>query len=346
MTVPMPGMMKAAVYEGPYQIKVKKVDIPVPKKGEALIRIKYAGICGSDIHVYRGHHPRRKSNTILSHEFVGEIAAMHNEETSTLKIGDRVAVEPTLYCACCKPCRSGSYNVCETVGIYGIDKDGGMAEYIAVPLHTLYPIPGELNLAHAALIEPLAVALHAVRKSRVQVGCQTLVLGGGPIGSLVAAVCRVAGASYVAVSEVNPYRLSVLNEMGVIAVDPAEADLKEFVLDGTGGQGLDVVFEAAGVEKTLEQASSLVNRQGQIMIVTTASKITAFDLQTVCYSELNVVGCRTYTSGDFKAAIALLSSHQIHVEPLISKVYPLEEASRAMKHADEGREAMKILVRP
>jgi 2-desacetyl-2-hydroxyethyl bacteriochlorophyllide A dehydrogenase len=339
-------MMKAAVYEGPYQVRVKKVDIPVPQNGEALIRIKYAGICGGDIHVYRGHHPRRKSNTILSHEFVGEIAALHNEETSTLKVGDRVAVEPTLYCACCNPCRSGNYNVCETAGIYGIDKDGGMAEYIVVPLHTLYPIPGALDLAHAALIEPLAVALHAVRKSRVQAGSQTLVLGGGPIGSLVAAVCRFVGASYVAVSEVNPYRLSVLNEMGINTVNPLEADLKEFVLDGTGGQGLDVVFEAAGVEKTIEQATSLVNRQGQIIIVSIASKITVFDLQTVTYSELNVVGCRTYTSGDFKAAIDLLSSRQINVEPLISKVYPLQEADQAMKHADEGREAMKILVRP
>ncbi|MGI6096799.1 MAG: zinc-dependent alcohol dehydrogenase [Dethiobacteria bacterium] len=338
--------MLSAVYAGPYKVEQRWEDIPEPGKGELLLKIKYAGICGSDMLIYYGKHPRGREGIIMCHEFVGEVVELGANCSGKFKIGDRVAVEPLIACGSCQPCLSRNYNVCETLGLYGIDKHGGLAEYIAVPEKNLHLIPERVTFEQAALLEPLAVACHVVDRSRVRLGSNVLVLGGGPIGYLIALVCKTAGVSYVGVSEVDPYRLRKLKEAGIEVINAREEDLQEAVLEKTKGNGVDIVFEAAGVTQTLRQATTITNIRGQIVIVALVSEPVPFDLTAVNFKEYDVIGSRTYTDKDYVTALKLLEQGKASVELLITHTLPLAEASRGFEIVAAGKEVMKVLIRP
>ena len=200
----MPETMRAALWLGKEQVAVRVVPRPAVGPGQALIRVAYAGICGTDLMIYLGKHPRAKAPLIMSHEFCGVIAEADGE---AYPAGAPVTVNPLLTCGQCYPCRHGLSHVCERLGLLGIDADGGFAEYALAPLHTVRPLPPGLPLVEAALIEPLAVAVHAVRASDLKVGDTVAVLGAGPIGIMVAQVARLGGARRVLISERSPRQL-------------------------------------------------------------------------------------------------------------------------------------------
>jgi (R,R)-butanediol dehydrogenase / meso-butanediol dehydrogenase / diacetyl reductase len=340
----MQKMMKAVFYEGPNMLSIRETPIPEPAPGEALLRILYSGICGSDIHVYRGEHKRGKTGVILCHEFVGEIVTLPSTVCAELMVGCKVVAEPTLYCGRCEPCMTGSYNICASRGIYGIDQHGSLAEYMAVPVDKLYPVPEEVDSLQAALVEPLAVALHAAGLSGIQPGKNVLILGGGPIGALLAFVCRLGGVGCLVVSEINDYRSALLNKLGIITTNPLRENLSELIDKSVGKYGFDLVFEVAGLEATMLQATAAVKARGRIVIVSNPVKPLPFDLFEISNKELEVVGSRTYTSRNFHDAIRMLASGQLTVSGLISKVFPLSQADQAIKLAAEGKDTMKILV--
>src|SRR4030043_499320 len=194
--------MKAVLYRDIQVVKMSDIKRPIITNNEALIKVEYAGICGTDLHIFDGLHPRAKAPLVMGHEISGVIEEM-NTEKKDIKIGDRVAINPLISCGYCLPCREGNPHLCPNLKLVGIDQNGGFEEYVKIKDDKLYKIPNSLPLDLAALAEPVAVAVHAVRKSKLLVGDKVVVMGGGPIGQLVALICRINGASSIVLSEIK-----------------------------------------------------------------------------------------------------------------------------------------------
>lgn len=327
--------MKALVYRGPKDLRVEEVPVPELKKGEALIKVAYAGICGSDLMIASGKHPRARAPLILGHEFCGEVVEVYDSPDQSL-IGQRVVVEPLLTCQRCRPCLEGNYHVCETLGFLGIDAPGGMAEYVAAPVKKLYPI-ADLSYEEAALVEPVAVAIHAVRRSGFKVGEIGVILGGGTIGQLVAQVLLGAGAAEIIISETSPYRREYLGRLPIKVVDPAKEGLKE--------NAADVVFEAAGVAETISQAVSVARVRGTIVQLGLPKTPVPLDLVKVAFKELSWIGTRVYNRWDYLAAIELLRRGKIERNTLVTHVLPLEEGAWGIELVSQGQ-GIKVLLKP
>lgn len=327
--------MKALVYQGPGEVRVEEVPRPELKKGDALIKVAYAGICGTDLMIADGKHPRARAPLILGHEFCGEVVEVHDPGDRSW-IGQRVVVEPLLTCQRCRPCQEGNYHVCESLGFLGIDAPGAMAEYVAVPVARIYPID-DLSYERAALVEPVAVAVHAVRRSGFKVGETGVILGGGTIGQLIAQVLLAAGATEVIVSEASPYRREYLKKLPVKVVDPAREELKE--------NTADVVFEAAGVADTVNQAVNLARVRGTIVQLGLPKVVPPVDLVKVAFKELSWIGSRVYNRNDYLVALELLRCDKIKMETLVTHVLPLEEGARGIELLNQGQ-GIKVLLKP
>jgi (R,R)-butanediol dehydrogenase / meso-butanediol dehydrogenase / diacetyl reductase len=337
--------MKSVVWHGAYQASFEDSPMPTPKEGEVLIKVVYAGICGSDITIYSGKHWRAKPPMIPGHEFSGEVVEV-NAAGSDLKVGERVVVEPLLPCGKCHACLSGSYHVCTTLKLLGNDCDGGFAEYVCAPAHRVYRIPDHLSMEEAALVEPASVATHDVRRSNVKLGDHVTVLGGGPIGLLVAQIARVASACPVDIVEISDWRLDLAKRMGFDPINPKQVDTVEEVLRRTNGKGADVVFDTAGAAVTSAQLTKLVKVHGQVMIVAMPKEYHPVDLAAFALKEIDLRGCRVYNADDYRAAINLIAEGKIDVKSMISHVMPLEQGVEGLELARKGDASMKILLKP
>lgn len=337
-------MMKAGLYVSEKEVKVGTIEKPTLKEGEALIKVSFAGICGTDMMIYFGKHPRAKAPLAMGHEFSGVIEDMKGD--TSFRIGDRIVVEPTISCGKCAACLSGNSHVCETLRLIGIDSDGGFAEYVAVPFHRLHKIPDTLSASHAALVEPVAVGIHTVRRSNVKVGDTVLVLGAGPIGLLTALTAKLAGADKIFISDISPYRLGKAKELGFLALDGKAVDVVEEVKLATNGIGADVVFEVAGNNITANQMIHACRTQGQIVVVSVYKQAPTIDLAAMHFRELSLTTTRCYSHADFATAISMMGSGEIDVTPFISHQLPLDEIERGFQLMTNPEEALKILFQP
>ncbi len=321
-----------------------ELDKPVPGEGEALIKISYAGICGTDMMIYAGKHPRAKAPLALGHEFCGMIEQVNGQ--GGFAAGDRVVVEPTLSCGTCDACRAGQNHVCRTLKLIGIDKHGGFAEYVTAPLHRLHRVPEELSDELAALTEPLACAVHTVRRSRVKVGDTVAVLGAGPIGLLVGLVAKLAGAQRIIISDISPYRLSVAKQLGFTALNAKETNVVESVKALTEGKGADVVFEVAGTPATAKQMVEIAKIQGEIFVVSVFKEPPAVDLANMHYREISLTTSRCYSGGDFSAAMQMMAANMLDLSPLISHRIGLHDIAEGFELMKNTEQSLKILIRP
>ena len=237
------GTMRAVFYNGARTFTPGKTSIPAAGPGEALLRVLRVGICGTDLHIFQGHLDNRVPHGgIIGHETFAEV--VEAPAGSGVAAGDRVVVEPVRFCGTCRACRIGANYICYNLKVLGVDLPGGMQEYWPVPVDRLIKVPDSLPDDHAAVIEPLAVATHDVTRAGVKTGDAVLVFGGGPIGCLIALVCRHRGAR-VAVVEINPYRVEMLRRLGLEVVGPG-VDPVRFATEWTDGDGVDVAFEVTG----------------------------------------------------------------------------------------------------
>ncbi|MHB0859270.1 MAG: zinc-dependent alcohol dehydrogenase [Anaerolineae bacterium] len=333
--------MRAALWLGTEQVAFREVERPTPRPGEALIRVAYAGICGTDLMIYLGKHPRAKAPLVMSHEFVGAIVEADGDAFAP---GTPVAVNPLLTCGACYACRNGIPHVCARLGLVGIDRDGGFAEYVATPLHTVRPLPESLPLVQAALIEPLAVAVHALRASDLRVGDVTAILGAGPVGILTAQVARLAGARRVFVSEQSPRRLQIARDLGFEVIDVAQQNTVQTIMDATGGEGLPVVFETAGVQATIREAGQLGRPGGQILQVGMPKTPPLVDISGLSYRELRITPIRVYREEDFDQAIHIAATGRVDLVQPVTHVVSLRELAAAFEVAHQATDACKILV--
>lgn len=337
--------MKALVYHAGGDARYEDVPVPTLKDGEVLVKVSHSGICGSDLTVYSGKHWRGQPGTIMGHEFSGEVAEVR-AAGSDLRTGEPVVVEPIIPCKTCYVCLDGAYNACVTLKVLGIDAPGCFAEYAAVPVERVYRIPASLSLKTAALVEPTAVAAHVVRRSKVRVGNQVVVLGGGPIGLLTAQVARVASAMPVALVEVSPWRLELARKLGIDTIDPAKTDVKEAILSRTDGKGADVVYDCAGAAPTAALFAAITRIRGQVVQVAMPHDLRPIDLANFAFREIEYVGCRTYDYKDYHAAIALVAEHRVDAESMISHVFPLRDGKDGLDLAARGGDSMKVLLKP
>jgi (R,R)-butanediol dehydrogenase / meso-butanediol dehydrogenase / diacetyl reductase len=343
MEVLMMKEMYAGLYLGDKTVGTNKIAKPILKEGEALIRVAFAGICGTDMMIYSGKHPRAQAPLAMGHEFSGVIQEIRGE--SSFAAGDRVVIEPTLSCGGCEACMAGQFHVCKTLKLIGIDHNGGFAEYAAVPIHRLHRIPDELSDIHAAVTEPVAVAIHTVRRSNLKVGDNVVILGAGPIGLLTALVARQAGAGQIIISDISPYRLEKAKQLGFTALDAKHVNITEEVVRLTSGVGADVVFEVAGNQITAKQMIETVKIQGQIVVVSVYKQAPIIDLAAMHFREISLTTTRCYTKADFKKAIQLMRDGTIDVSPIISHELPLQQIAEGFKLMEDSDISLKVLFK-
>jgi len=335
--------MKAAYYEGNKRFSVGESKIVPPGPGEVRMKVAYAGVCGTDLHIYLGHMDQRvKMPQVVGHEASCEIVDV-GEGVTDFKVGDHVVLRPTDACGKCPTCERGDINVCPSINFIGITSPGAFQGSWTVPAHLLHKLPASINMVHAALIEPLAVACHDVRFGEVTDKDYCVVIGAGPIGVLEALVCREKGARVV-MSEVNPARVKLVAEMGFEVVNPAETDLVKYVMDATGGDGADVVFEVTGSQAGAEMMTKLPRTHGRIVVVAIFSEPKMVDLRTILWREYTVVGARNYVKQDYEEAIRLVASGNLPLDKIVSDVRPIDRVQETFEEIASGSaNFMKVL---
>ncbi len=337
--------MQAAVYLGIEDIQVKDVPKPEIGAGEILVRVQFGGICGGDMSIYAGKHPRAKAPLVPGHEIFGRIESTGAGAGDEWKKGMRVVLYPVVSCGKCAPCRENNIHVCETLRVVGIDRDGGFAEFVKVEPDKLFAIPDGVSDEEAVVIEPLAVAVHAVQNSAFRVGDSALVIGGGPIGNLVAQVLRASGAREVIVSEVKPYRRDLAARAGFKVIDPSAGDIQQSLQQLTGSRFADTVFEATGFAGAYKDAIQCCKVRGHIAFVGIPKTIPEVDILTILFKEIFTSSARMYSRKDYLGAIALLLRGAVDVLPLIEKI-PLKDAPLGFHMMKAADTSLKVLLVP
>ena len=330
------------IYE-PFKTRFLQRTISQIADDEVLIRIRASAICGSDLHIARGRHPSAPLPCTIGHEFSGEVAAVGGSVTKVAP-GQRVTVEPCIVCGTCEACRRGEYAYCEHISYTYRRGDGAMADYIAIKEPYVYALPDYLTYETGALMEPLSVATHAVRRADIGLGDSVLIIGAGAIGMLVAAMCRQSGAQQIIIADVSDARLDIALQMGATeAVNSGKCDLEQEVGRLTNGRGVDKSFECVGLESCFHQAVNTLRHNG------TATVIGIYENQDLHFAparlithEIRIQGSQGYC-WDFPVAIA--TARNIPLEKLITHRFPLSELQTALDTAlDKNSGSIKVLL--
>jgi (R,R)-butanediol dehydrogenase / meso-butanediol dehydrogenase / diacetyl reductase len=333
--------MRASFYEGAGRFRTGSAPVPTAAAGEALLKVRRVGICGTDLHIFQGHLDHRvPKGGIIGHETFAEVAEA--PAGGGFAKGDRVVVEPLRVCNACRACRMGATWLCYKLKVLGVEVPGGMQEYWAVPAGSLIKVPASMPDDHAAVVEPLAIAVHAVTRANVKRDDAVCVFGGGPIGALIAMVCRHRGARVI-VSEVNPFRVALLEGLGLEVAGPG-VDVVKLANDWTGGDGVDVAFEVTGNAAAVRLMTDAVRVWGTISVVAIHAEPMTVKLYPMFARELTMQGTRLYARADWEEAIRLAASGAVPVGPLVSHKIPLEGLQEGMERALRGGPVMKVLV--
>jgi (R,R)-butanediol dehydrogenase/meso-butanediol dehydrogenase/diacetyl reductase len=335
--------MRAATYTGARTFTVQDASEVPPGPGEVSIEVAFTGICGTDLHIFHGDMDGRVSRpAVIGHEMSGRVAAL-GAGVAGWSVGDLVTVLPVKSCGECPACMAGNSHVCMKLVFIGIDAPGAMQRRWTVPANLLVALPDGVSLEHAALVEPTAVAVHDVRRSGLVKGETAVVVGGGPVGLLIATVAANAGGDVVVI-ELDPYRRSVAESIGLRTLDPSSEDVTTYITAATGGAGAAVAFEVSGAAAGVTTAVEVLAVRGRLVMVAIHSQPREINLHRFFWRELTMVGARLYDRSDFETAVSLVASGVIPADTLISKVVPLDEVSSAFEALESGSGVMKVLV--
>jgi L-iditol 2-dehydrogenase len=325
------------------KFEIRKTDMPVIRPGTVIVKTDYVGICGSDAHFFE--HGRIgeyavKFPYILGHECAGTVVEVASD-VSSLKVGDRVALEPGIPCGKCTQCLSGKYNLCSDVVFFATPPYNGTNQnYVMHPAEWAFKLPNNVSTLEGALIEPLAVGLHAVRQGGVSLGDVVLIFGAGCIGLVTLLSARAAGATMVIVVDVLKMRLEKAKESGAVTINATEQDVVSTVASITGGRGVDVAIDAAGAQQTITTAPFLMRRGGTMVMVGQAvDTVDKFPKNAILVRELNIKSVFRYRN-IYPIAINAIASGFINIKTIVSHTYPFEKIQEAYNYVIEDKQSI------
>ena len=336
--------MKTLVYAAPEKVEIREMAVPEPQVGQVRIKVKYCGICGSDIGIFTGKHPRAQAPLVLGHEFIGTIDAI-NGGSGKFKVGDRVSAYPLISCGHCFACETGIPHVCQTLKLIGIDVDGGIAEYVTCDESVLFKIDESVSDKAASVIEPLAVIIRTVHQADFKALDSAVVVGAGPIGILTGIVLKHLGASKIIISDIDELRLDMCKEFGFETVNVKNDNLIDYVNNATNGVGVDVVFECSGSEVAALEMTKLCRIGGTICLTGVHKVPHAVNLQDVNFKEQTLIGSRVYTMREFGQAVVFAKEIAPELEKIVTHIVPLTESTKVFDLIKDPSEmTVKVVV--
>jgi len=342
--------MKAYLLHGKKDLRLEEIPDPVPGPGEVLVKVRSAGICGSDIHYYQ--HGRVGDYVPLNafvpgHEFSGDVAQT-GVNVSKIKVGIRVAVDPSQPCGLCSYCRTGHYNLCENMKYFGAASvvphlNGAFAEYVVVPERNCFPLPDSVSFIEAALLEPLSVAMQAVVRSGIITGKSVMITGGGTIGQFILLAAKASGAGKIIVSEIMEYQRNFALQIG----DDAVMNPKDQSMESSAGElvkaGFDIIFEASGAEQAINLALRLVRRGGTIVQLGFLPDNIQIPGNLIMTKELSVLGSFRFANV-FDLALNMVASGKIKVKPLVTQIIPFDRLIEGIELASSRKNVIKVEI--
>jgi L-gulonate 5-dehydrogenase len=325
--------MKSIYLKTPGEIGIKEALEPIRKQNEALIKVKSIGICGSDVGAYRGTNPLVSYPRIIGHEIAGEVVEIE-KNSNDIKVGDRVIIDPYIYCGNCYPCSLGRTNCCEDLKVLGVHIDGGMTELFAHPSELLHKIPDNIPWEQVPVAEPLTIALHAIHRLNVKEGEHVAIIGAGPIGLLAALVALAYNATPILIDIVDE-RLKFANGLGIKhTVNPIKGDAVKIIKEITNARMAEAVIEASGSNIAIRNSIDYVAYAGRVAFTGWPKEDTMLPTGLFTKKEIDIRGSRT-SAGEFEEALKLISEGTIDVTPIISKVVSLKDIPDAVKDLSE-----------
>jgi L-iditol 2-dehydrogenase len=341
------GNMRQAVLVAPHEFRIQEAAIPQPGPGDVVIQVEAAGICGSDLHTYHGENPVITLPRVMGHEMAGRVVAAG--PGVEWQIGQAVAVEPDVPCGQCEYCRAGLTHYCTDMRFVGsLRYDGAFADYVLAPAKTAFALPANLSPEEGTFAEPVAVAVHALRKIADVPATSVLVLGAGTIGQLIAQTARAYGARCVVITDVLDGKLRTARALGVeCTINPEREDLEQRVREQFGPTGPDVTYDCVGFPATVNQGLRLTRKGGTVFLVGVPTHDLPIAPMEILLAERSLTGIYIYLRQDYVEGLRLLTNGQVRVGPLISATFGLSDIGRAFEHVVERKnEAIKVIIRP
>jgi L-iditol 2-dehydrogenase len=328
----------------PGSIEFQEVAKPSPKMGEVLIRVKRIGVCGSDIHVYHGRHPYTSYPVVQGHEVSGVIAEV-GPQVHDFAEGDQVVYMPQVTCGTCYPCQHGMEHICDSLKVRGFQTGGAAQEYLVIEAEKVLKVPSHVALDHAAMIEPIAVAVHALSRCGEIKGKTVLVFGAGTIGNLVGQVAKAQGAKAVMITDISAYKREKAKQSGLDFIVNPEEDVDRAILESFGTDRADLILECVGVEETITQAVVSARKGSTIVVVGVFGNKPQVDLGLVQDRELNLIGTMMYQRRDYEKAISLVADGALTLDGMISCHYPFRQYIDAYHEIDSVHgNIMKVMI--
>ena len=334
-----------AIISAPGKIAYQQSEVPQLKANDVLIQVKFASICGSDLHLFKGKHPSVQLPSAVGHELSGEVIAV-GEQVSTKKIGDRVTVEPVIACGKCHFCKRGQYHLCEEISFHYRKGQGAFGTYFVAPEEHVFKLPDSISYEEGALIEPLSVALHAVHKNDIKLGDTCAVFGAGAIGLLTAMLVSHISQSKCFVADINEFRLEMAKQLGAThAINNLKENALETILRETNQRGVDFAFEAVGMKITLEQALQSLSKGGAATVIGIfENQEPSLPINLFIQKEISLSGSQGY-NWDFQDALSILETGNIHLQPLITHRFRFEDLQKGFDLLlTPGNQAIKVLI--
>jgi L-iditol 2-dehydrogenase len=338
--------MLQAVMVKPGMIEFRNVPAPEINAEEVLIEMKRIGVCGSDIHVYHGKHPYTSYPVVQGHEVAGVIVKL-GAKVAGFKPGDKVTIQPQVCCGRCYSCRHGKYHICDDLKVMGFQTTGAASEYFAVAAAKVVKLPDEMSFDAGAMIEPLAVAVHALGRAGMNLkGLNVLVLGAGPIGNLVAQAARGMGAAAVMITDISGYRLGIAESCGIdYCLNPEQQNLGTMLADQFGADKADLILECVGANPTMNQAIEYARKGSSLIVVGVFGDRANLDMGLVQDRELQLIGTLMYQEQDYLQAIELVKEGQVRLEPLITNHFPFQDYQKAYEFIEDRKDrTMKVII--
>lgn len=338
--------MKALLYPAHDQIEVRDVPEPTPGRGEALVRVAAAGICGSELEAFATRSPRRPPPLIMGHEFCGQVVAV-GPDVSGVRPGDRVVMNSVIACGACESCRDGRSHLCPSREIFGMRRPGGWAELTVVPASTIVHLPEKVSPVEGALVEPLANAVHVFSLVQERLPETVVIIGAGTIGLMCLQVARVLGAFRLVAVDPSPARLEIAHRLGAEpVVNPRETPLRQAIGEFTRGTGADVVVDAAGTSETRRDAVGICRPGGEVVWIGLHADDTALSGQEVVLGERRILGSYAVTPRDLRKAVGLFAHGRIDLAQWV-RPFALTEGARVFRELlTQPKDYVKAVLMP